>query len=205
MSCSIEEREHVETILRRSLGAGWAQTAEILRIVRVRRVTLEEQAGQMRRALIWDGPESITSRLEGVELLPSEVSMSRRALCLDVMTETLQRRVSASMEAWAKASRSYPVVSVQLATEQVAEVRFAGSRRRVLVGMRTGRLLSIYEPRADVTCAALAAVGGLGVSSSLLVLGSSLPTSVMAGVIATLGVLLFEAIRTPRSLMPRAR
>ncbi len=200
MSCSIEEREHVETILRRSLGAGWAQTAEILRVVRVRRVTLEEQAGRMRRALIWDGPESITSRLEGVELLPLEVSMSRRALCLDAMTEALQRRVSATMESWAKASRSYPVVSVQLATEQIAEVRLRGSRGRALVGMRTARLLAIYEPYARVTSAMLASVGGLGVASSLLVLGQPPSIASMAGVIITLSVLLLEPSLRPRSL-----
>jgi len=206
MSCSAEEEEHVESVLRRALGAAWAHAAEVVRIVRVRRVTLEEQTGAMRRELIWEGPEPITSRLEGVELLPAQATLATRVLCLDVMSESLQRRASATMEAWAKTSSCYPIVSVQLATEEVAEVRLRGSRRRVLIGMRTARVLSIHEPQNVALGALLGGVGGLGVASGLVVLGQSLPTAALAAVTVTLAVLLAEAMHRPRSLAtPRSR
>jgi hypothetical protein len=199
-SCSEEVREHVEMVLERSLGAGWARAAEVVRVVRVQRVTLEEQSGRARRALIWEGPEDITAHLEAAELVPAVQKLSRRALCLDVMTEALQRRVSATMERWAKASFSYPIVSVQLATEQVAEVRLRGSRRRALVGMRSARLLAVYEPHARATGAVLAGVGGLGIASCLLALGQPTAIASMLGVIVTLSVLLLELSRRPHAL-----
>lgn len=206
MSCSMEEREHVQSVLRCALGAAWAQAAEVVRIVHVRRVTLEEQTGATRRELFWEGPKSLTSRLEGIELLPARATPAKRALYLDLMTEALQRRASATMEAWAKASDSYPIVSVQLTTEEVAEVRLHGSRRRVLVGMRMAKVLSIYEPHHVALGALLGGVGGLGLASVLVVLGQSLPTAALAAATVTLAVVLAEATHRPRALAtPRSR
>lgn len=204
MKYSEEELEHINAVLTSKFGAAWAETAKVERIVSVRRVSLDERTSARRHEVIWEGPKDIAARLEGVDLESASAVSNQRAICLDVVSESLQAQIRGVMDRWAQQSRTYPIVSVQLAIERVAEVRLRGSRKVVLVGMRAGRLLAFYERRGLLAAASMASIAGLGVGVTLLAAQQSNLSALTAGIAVVLAVTITDALRISRTVVPYA-
>jgi len=200
-----EELEHIHVVLTRRLGEAWARTAKVERIVSMRRVTLDERTSARRHAVIWEGPKELAARLEGVDLEPAPTVSNQRAVCLDVVSESLQQSIRRVMDGWARSSRSYPIVSLQLSGERVAEVRLRGSRKVVLVGMRAGRLLAMYEHRGLLSGVSLASFAGLGVAATLLAAQQTPASAAIGGLTIALAVMIVDGMRTSRTITSLGR